>query len=140
MEWVEWVEWVDSLYPLRCSRLAANFWTHTPPPSALAHFVCTVWPGSDGRRVGMRLMRRWFQADIDWVTAPIQSRLMRWGAGRSGSGSIGGGRSFRSSAAQTNETRARRQLVAFAAPLPFAAWARLSSLEQKAVIQVRDSK
>ena len=28
---------------------------------------CTRWPGSDGRKIGMRLLRRWYTADIAWV-------------------------------------------------------------------------
>ena len=39
------------------------------------HLVCSVWPGSDGRRIAMTLLRRWFQADVFWVTQSLDKRL-----------------------------------------------------------------
>ena len=39
-----------------------------PPPQALIHFVCSRWPGSDGRKVAMRLLGKWFVPDIAWAT------------------------------------------------------------------------
>jgi hypothetical protein len=51
-------------------RVLARYWSATPPPTALAHFVCTRWPGSDGRKIGMRLLRKWFVEDIVWVRQP----------------------------------------------------------------------
>ena len=49
-------------------RITARYWSATPRPTSLVHFVCSRWPGSDGRKIGMRLLRRWFLADIEWVT------------------------------------------------------------------------
>ena len=48
-------------------RVVGRYWGATPPPTALVHFVCTRWPGSDGRKIGMRLLRRWYVQDIAWV-------------------------------------------------------------------------
>ena len=46
-------------------RTAATFWGAWPPPSAVIHFVCTSWPGSDGRRAAMRLWGQWRARDIE---------------------------------------------------------------------------
>ena len=51
-------------------RVLASEWSRLPPTTALAHFVCTRWPSSEGRKVGMRLMRRWFADEIRRVLAP----------------------------------------------------------------------
>ena len=32
-------------------RIVAAEWTVKPPPAALIHFVCTRFPGADGRKV-----------------------------------------------------------------------------------------
>ena len=36
-------------------------------PQALIHFVCSRWPGSDGRKVEMRLLGKWFTPDVAWA-------------------------------------------------------------------------
>ena len=33
------------------TRVTAEHWHVDPPPQALVHFVCSRWPGSDGRKV-----------------------------------------------------------------------------------------
>lgn len=48
----------------------AKHWGDTPPATALVHFVCTYFPGSEARRVGMRLLRRWYESDVEWVQSP----------------------------------------------------------------------
>ena len=40
-------------------RTSATMWGATPPPAAIVHFVCSSWPGSDGRRAAMELWGRW---------------------------------------------------------------------------------
>jgi hypothetical protein len=40
-------------------RTSATMWGATPPPAAIVHFVCSSWPGSDGRRAAMQLWGRW---------------------------------------------------------------------------------
>ena len=46
------------------NRVTAGFWGMVPPVTALVHFVCTRWPGSEGRKIGMRLLRKWYTAEI----------------------------------------------------------------------------
>eukprot|EP00966_Prymnesium_polylepis_P334486 7389865-Prymnesium_polylepis.1 len=88
----------------RKHRITAEKWTHSPAPAALAHFVCTVWPGSDGRRLGMRLMRRWFQPDINWVIAAAATQA----------------NSLPTSLMLADADNPDRMLVAFSGPVPFA--------------------
>ena len=45
-------------------RTASTFWGMTPPPASIVHFVCTSWPGSDGRRTAMRLWGHWHAREI----------------------------------------------------------------------------
>ena len=54
-------------------RTVASFWGAQPPPAALVHFVCSSWPGSDGRRSAMRLWGRWHSAEI-YAEAPPEYR------------------------------------------------------------------
>ena len=106
-------------------RVVGSAWGHQPSPTALVHFVCSVFPGSDGRRIAMRLLRRWFQADIHWVAQGIPLRHLR--------DSVSGGRASLaelSAAAPgtvgpvsnlpipTDAADPRRFIVAFSAPLP----------------------
>ena len=51
-------------------RVVARYWSVTPAPTTLVHFVCTRWPGSDGRKIGMRLLKKWYAADIAWARTP----------------------------------------------------------------------
>ena len=46
-------------------RVAATFWGAAPAPAAIVHFVCTSWPGSDGRRAAMRLWGKWHAAEVE---------------------------------------------------------------------------
>ena len=48
-----------------------------PAPTALVHFVCTRWPGSDGRKIGMRLLRKWYTADIAWARGSVPQAEVR---------------------------------------------------------------
>jgi len=50
-------------------RVTAEHWHVFPPPQALIHFVCSRWPGSDGRKVEMKLLGKWFTPDVRHVTA-----------------------------------------------------------------------
>lgn len=54
-------------------RVNARDWSHSPPATALVHFVCTRWPGSDGRKIGMRLLRRWFVGGLSPTSAACAS-------------------------------------------------------------------
>ena len=72
-------------------RTVASHWGAWPPPAAIVHFVCSSWPGSDGRRAAMRLWGFWADADI-WEEL---GREMQW-----------------------QEARRLRGLIAFVAPVP----------------------
>ena len=48
-------------------RVTARHWHTKPSPTALVHFVCSRWPGSDGRKIAMRLYGRWLLEDVAWV-------------------------------------------------------------------------
>ena len=50
--------------PRLAGRTVATHWGALPPPAAIIHFVCSVWPGSDGRRAAMRLWGHWHEADV----------------------------------------------------------------------------
>ena len=55
-------------------RTAATMWGAVPPPAAVVHFVCSSWPGSDGRRAAMALWGHWHAARIDGALgAPHQA-------------------------------------------------------------------
>ena len=59
----------------RSGRSHASFWGARPPPAAIVHFVCSSWPGSDGRRAAMRLWGRWHAADV-YEEAEAAARLL----------------------------------------------------------------
>ena len=40
-------------------RVDSRGWGAMPPPWVVAHFVCTAWPGSDGREQAMRVWGHW---------------------------------------------------------------------------------
>ena len=40
-------------------RVDARSWAADPPPWVLAHFVCSAWPGSDGREQALRAWGYW---------------------------------------------------------------------------------
>ena len=59
----------------KSGRTHATFWGARPPPAAIIHFVCSSWPGSDGRRAAMRLWGRWHAADV-YAEAPERGRAL----------------------------------------------------------------
>ena len=59
----------------KSGRAHATFWGARPPPAAIIHFVCSSWPGSDGRRAAMRLWGRWHAADV-YAEAPERGRAL----------------------------------------------------------------
>ena len=55
-------------------RAVATFWGATPPPAAVVHFVCSSWPGSDGRRAAMRLWGHWHSHEVEAEAVPSAQR------------------------------------------------------------------
>ena len=49
----------------RGKRTEATLWGDAPPRAAVLHFVCSSWPGSDGRRQAMSLWGHWHAADVE---------------------------------------------------------------------------
>ena len=41
-----------------------SLWGALPPPAAIVHFVCSSWPGSDGRRAAMRAWGHWHAEEV----------------------------------------------------------------------------
>ena len=64
-----WLFSGESDASLPTGRTAATFWGATPPPAAVVHFVCTSWPGSDGRRAAMRAWGQWHAREVEAETA-----------------------------------------------------------------------
>jgi hypothetical protein len=56
----------------RPERVIGTYWGVLPPVTCLVHFVCTRWPGSEGRKIGMRLLRKWYRAEVARVVADAQ--------------------------------------------------------------------
>ena len=55
-------------------RTVATMWGAKPPPAAVVHFVCSSWPGSDGRRTAMRAWGHWH---AEAVEAEMDERMVR---------------------------------------------------------------
>eukprot|EP00965_Chrysotila_dentata_P208360 6184642-Pleurochrysis_carterae.AAC.3 len=56
---------------------SASAWGERPPSAAMVHFVCSAWPGSDGRRAALRLWGLWRQADVDAVMGEQVAKLQQ---------------------------------------------------------------
>ena len=56
-------------------RVDSRGWGAASPPWVLAHFVCSAWPGSDGRVQAMRLWRRWHAIAIG---SELSERARAW--------------------------------------------------------------
>ena len=68
--------WLFSSESDRGGRAHATFWGAQPPPAAVVHFVCSSWPGSDGRRAAMRMWGRWFAQDVRAEAEPAGQALL----------------------------------------------------------------
>ncbi|KAL1499872.1 hypothetical protein AB1Y20_012555 [Prymnesium parvum] len=86
-----WLFSAESDFDALGRRTASTHWGTLPPPAAVVHFVCSSWPGSDGRRAAMRLWGVYHEADV---------------------------RAEMGTSYQRAERQRLRALVAFAAPLP----------------------
>ena len=84
-------------------RVVARQWSAWPPATSLVHFVCTRWPGSEGRKIGMRLLRKWFTAQIvhvlgadfkrraaDYVRSSLVTGAVQFGGANGRSVQLGG--------------------------------------------------
>ena len=61
-------------------RVDARGWGAARPPWILSHFVCSAWPGSDGREQAMRAWGRW---DAPSIGHALPEYASQWGKRRS---------------------------------------------------------
>ena len=67
-EWLakapEWLFAAESDASATVGRTHSTMWGALPPPAAIVHFVCSSWPGSDGRRAAMRAWGHWHAEEV----------------------------------------------------------------------------
>ena len=122
-------------------RVTARHWHTKPSPTALVHFVCSRWPGSDGRKIAMRLYGRWLLEDVAWVGEAADA------AYAAASKQHATPEAMQTAAAAavaalptTTPPKPPRRIVGFAAPLPLEKVDRWQASTQSWVRRTRQTK